>query len=132
MLAPFWTDLDGTGAPGVLVNVLTDGVDTWLVVEWRVNVFGTNDTRVFQTWIGVSGHPGHRLRLRPANLPADPSGQDYLVGAENAAGEGDVSRFLPTEDQVVTSTNPTPGDTVTYTVTVRGHDGRRRATCTPT
>ena len=51
---------------------------------------------------------------------ADPNGQDYLVGAENAAGEGDVSRFLPTEDQLVTSTNPTSGDTVTYTVTVRG------------
>ena len=55
ILAPFWTDLDGTGAPGVLVNVLTDGVNSWLVVEWRVNVFGTNDTRVFQTWIGVGG-----------------------------------------------------------------------------
>ena len=79
-------------------NVLTDGVDTWLVVEWRVNVFGTNDTRVFQTWIGVGGTQDISYAY-PANLPADPNGQDYLVGAENAAGEGDVTRFLPTEDQ---------------------------------
>ena len=118
MLAPFWTDLDGTGAPGILVNVLTDGVNTWLVVEWRVNVFGTTDTRVFQTWIGVDGTQD--IAYAYANPMADPNGQDYLVGAENAAGEGDVSRFLPAEDQRVTSTDPTPGDTVTYTVTVRG------------
>ena len=31
-----------------------------------------------------------------------------------------MTRFLPTEDQYVTSTDPTPGDTFTYTVTVRG------------
>ena len=55
VLAPFWTDLDGTGAPGILANVLTDGVDTWIVIEWQVNVFGTNDNRVFQAWIGISG-----------------------------------------------------------------------------
>ena len=27
MLAPFWTDLDGTGAAGVFIATLTDGVD---------------------------------------------------------------------------------------------------------
>ncbi len=118
LLAPFWTDLDGTGAPGVLINVLTDGVATWIVVEWRVNVFGTNDTRVFQTWIGTGGPQD--IAFSYATAMADPTGQDYLVGAENTAGEGDVTRFLPTEDQYVTSTDPTPGDTFTYTVTVRG------------
>jgi len=55
VLAPFWTDLDGTGAPGVYVVALTDGVNTWTVVEWRVNVFGTTSPRVFQVWIGVNG-----------------------------------------------------------------------------
>jgi hypothetical protein len=122
ILAPFWTDLDGTGTgtgtTGVLVNVLTDGVNTWLVVEWRVNVFGTTDQRRFQTWIGVDGTQD--IAFSYENAMADPAGQDYLVGAENAAGDGDVSRFLPTEDQRVTSTDPTPGATVTYTVTVRG------------
>ena len=43
VLAPFWTDLDGTGAPGILA-VLTDGVSDWIVVEWRVNVFGTTSS----------------------------------------------------------------------------------------
>uniref|UniRef100_UPI000838081C S8 family serine peptidase n=1 Tax=Kribbia dieselivorans TaxID=331526 RepID=UPI000838081C len=33
MLAPFWTDLDGTGAPGISVGILTDGTTNWLIVE---------------------------------------------------------------------------------------------------
>ena len=48
ILAPFWTDLDGTGAQGLLLNVLTDGVGTWIVIEWRVNDFGTLNPRTFQ------------------------------------------------------------------------------------
>ena len=27
----------------------------------------------------------------PADLPADPAGQDFLVGAENELGQGDMS-----------------------------------------
>ena len=34
--------------------------------------------------------------------------------------QGDVSSFLPTEDQVVTSTDPTPGGVATYELTVIG------------
>ena len=45
-LAPFWTDLDGTGAPGIFIATLTDGVDDWIVVESRLNVFGTSSQRV--------------------------------------------------------------------------------------
>ena len=121
LLAPFWTDLDGTGAPGVLVNVLTDGVDTWLVR--RVAGQRLRDQRHLRSSRSGSASTGTQdisFAYDAANLPTDPTGQDYLVGAENAAGEGDVTRFLPTEDQCVTSTDPTPGDTVTYTVTVRG------------
>ena len=118
LLAPFWTDLDGTGAPGIYAATLTDGVDSWLVVEWRVNVFGSNDLRAFQVWIGVNGTQD--ISYAYSAPQGDPSGQDFLVGAENAAGEGDVSRFLPTSDQLVTSTDPAPGGSVSYQVTVRG------------
>ena len=54
-MAPFWTDLDGTGAPGILVGLLTGGGRSWIVVEYRVNVFGTTDQRRFQVWIGTGG-----------------------------------------------------------------------------
>ncbi|MDT4972059.1 MAG: hypothetical protein QOG22_2202, partial [Pseudonocardiales bacterium] len=55
VLAPYWTDLDGTGAAGLYVGTLTDGVDTWLVVQWNVNLFGTTDARSMQVWIGLNG-----------------------------------------------------------------------------
>ncbi len=56
ILAPFWTDLDLSGGPGIFATNLTDGVNTWLVIEWRdARNFGTNETNTFQVWIGVNG-----------------------------------------------------------------------------
>lgn len=120
MLAPFWTDLDGTGAPGIFAGTLTDGVNTWLVIEYRVNVFGTTSNRTFQTWIGVDGTQDITFAYDPTNLPADPAGQPFLVGAENDAGAGDMFSVLPTGDQRVTSTDPTPGASATYSMVIRG------------
>ena len=34
VLAPFWTDMDGTGAPGLTVARVTLGGHTWVVVQW--------------------------------------------------------------------------------------------------
>jgi Subtilase family/Fibronectin type-III domain/PA domain len=118
MLAPFWTDLDGTGAPGIFVATLTDGVDTWLVIEFRVNVFGTSDLRRFQTWIGVNGVED--ITYAYSAPQADPAGQDFLVGAENILGQGDMTATLPTEDLRVTSTAPTPGESASYSFVVSG------------
>ncbi|HEY9379108.1 MAG TPA: hypothetical protein VIQ02_18680, partial [Jiangellaceae bacterium] len=120
MLAPFWTDLDGTGAPGIFATVLTDGVDDWLVFEYRVNVFGTTSQRVFQTWIGLNNVQDITFAYDPANLPADPAGQDFLVGAENVLGQGDMESVLPTGDLRVTSTDPAPGGSVSYSLSVVG------------
>jgi hypothetical protein len=120
VLAPFWTDLDGTGAPGIFAAVLTDGVNSWIVVESRLNVFGTASLRVFQTWIGINGVEDITYAYDPANLPADPFGFPFLVGAENSAGQGEMNAILPTEDLRVTTSDPIPGGTATYAVHVRG------------
>jgi hypothetical protein len=85
ILAPFWTDLDGGGAPGVYVNVLTDGVNDWTVVEWRVNVFGTNSVRRFQVWIGDNGVQDISFTYDPSTNQI-PFGQPFRIGAENATG----------------------------------------------
>jgi Ca2+-binding RTX toxin-like protein len=107
VLAPFWTDLDGTGAPGVFAAELTDGVDTWIVVEWRLNVFGTTSLRTFQVWIGVDGSEDITYAYPPDNLPADP-GLPLVVGVENLDGtSGDSIAGLPTGDLRVTS-DPVP------------------------
>ena len=120
MLAPFWTDLDGTGAPGIFITILTDGVSDWIVIEYRVNVFGTTSSRVFQTWIGINGTQDITYAYDPANLPGNPTGQPFLVGAENELGQGDMTATLPTGDLRVTSTAPTPGASASYTLNVRG------------
>jgi len=124
VLAPFWTDLNGEGAQGIRVTVLTDGVSDWLVVEWNVNVFGTTSNRHFQTWIGVNGTEDISYAYDSAALPAA-SGFPTVVGAENVngtAGDQLPAGTLPTEDLRVTSTDPAPGDTVSYEVRLRGTD----------
>lgn len=121
VLAPFWTDLDGTGEQGILVNALSDGVHTWLIVEWRLHVYGQPDNdRVFQLWAGLDGPEDLSFAYDPARLPAAP-GLPIAVGAENFDGSGGEYRTTPpTGDMVVTSTDPTPGDSVSYLVTVKG------------
>jgi subtilisin family serine protease len=127
VLAPFWTDLDGTGAPGIFAAILTDGASDWLVVESRLNVFGTTSQRVFQAWIGLNGTEDITFAYDPANLPAaPPAGFGLTVGAENSEGSaGDqiaptTPETPPTEDQRVTSTPGAPGGSLTYSFTVRG------------
>jgi hypothetical protein len=123
VLAPYWTDLDGTGAPGIYAATLTDGVNEWVVVQWNVNVFGTSQGKTFQIWIGEGATQDISFTYDPGNLPGTPFGQPFLVGAENKLGTGGgqlPSGTPPTQDLVVTSTDPVPGGSVTYTVTVRG------------
>jgi len=119
ILAPLWSDLDGTTAEGILAQVLTDGVNAWLVFEFRLTDFGGTADRIFQVWIGVDGTEDISYTYDPANLPADLA-WPFLVGAENQLGDGDMEAVLPTGDLRVTSTDPTPGDTVSYQLTIRG------------
>jgi subtilisin family serine protease len=122
ILAPFWTDLDGTGTPGIFAATLTAGSDRWFIVEWQVNVFGTTSNRHFQVWIGLNGEQDIVFAYDPAALPAAPGDQPFLVGAENqlGAGAGLPAGTLPTEDLRVNSTAPVPGGKASYTVKVRG------------
>ena len=122
LLAPFWTDLDGTGAPGIFVATLTDGVDTWIVVEWRVNVWGTTSLRTFQAWLGVNDVEDITFAYNPAAMPADPAGQRFQVGAENKIGQGAGLGIgvLPTTDQRITSSDPVAGESVSYSLVIKG------------
>jgi hypothetical protein len=122
VLAPFWTDLDGGGMPGVFTATLTDGTNSWIVIEWRVNVFGTTSARNFQVWLGINGTQDISFTYDPATL-APPFGRPFLIGAENETGTGGAqlpSGQLPAGDLVVTSTDPVPGGSTSYTMTIRG------------
>ncbi|WP_020385043.1 S8 family serine peptidase [Kribbella catacumbae] len=122
VLASFWTDLDGTAAPGVFAATLTDDVSTWLVLEWRLNLFGTTNLKVFQQWIGVNGTEDITYAYDPANLPGDP-GPAYglTVGAENFEGTaGSQITGPPVQDYRVLSTPGAPGGTMTYSMNIKG------------
>ncbi|MFC5828320.1 S8 family serine peptidase [Nonomuraea insulae] len=122
VLASYWTDLDGTGAPGVFATILAQGASRWLVVEWRVNLFGTTDTKVFQQWVGLNGVEDISYAYDPDHLPgAPPAGAGLTVGAENDAGTaGDQITGPPAEDLVVRSTPAVPGGTLTYSMKIKG------------
>ncbi|WP_433215232.1 S8 family serine peptidase [Microtetraspora malaysiensis] len=122
VLAPYWTDLDGRGAPGVYAGTLTDGVNRWVVIEWQVRLYGDSAVRVFQQWIGVNGTEDISFAYNPAARPPYP-GDDYglTVGAENADGTaGGQITGAPTSDYRITSTPGAPGGALTYSFTVSG------------
>ena len=123
ILAPFWTDLTGEGAEGIRAAILTDQVNDWLVIEWQVNVWGTTSNRHFQVWIGLNGTEDIVFAYDPAALPALPANQETVIGAENENGSGGEQLppgVAPSEDLRVTSSDPVPGSSVSYTVTVTG------------
>jgi hypothetical protein len=123
VLAPYWTDLDGTGADGLRVATLTDGVNTWIVVDWRVRLFGTTDDRQMEVWIGVNGPEDISYTYEPATTlnQGTPAGFGLTVGAENLSGTaGAQIAGAPANDYVITTTPGFPGETYSYTLNVKG------------
>ncbi|GAA1772717.1 S8 family serine peptidase [Luedemannella helvata] len=144
-IAPFWTDLDGRKAPGISVAVVSKGTKKWVVVEWRMNLYGTDsDERHFQLWLGVAGPPSPAalresrqdvtFAYDPAKLPAKPRDLPFVVGAENVNGSAAAilgREVLPTRDLKVFATAPIVGAPLRYTVWVRGtREGTGRVTTT--
>ncbi|ONI75720.1 serine protease [Kribbella sp. ALI-6-A] len=120
VLASYWTDLDGTGAPGIYATSLTDGVSDWIVLEWRVNVFGTSDLKVFQQWIGVNGTEDISYTYN-GSLGSPPAGYGLTVGAENSEGTaGSQITGPPTENYRIQSTPGAPGGSMTYSMNIKG------------
>ena len=125
VLAPYWTDLDPTAGGTIYINVLTDGTDDYIVVQWEaVPVFGTAMTRTFQVWLTTNfGPSGESIQFEYETTGAGaPSGLN--VGAENRDGSSaadlgmDVVPAL-TGYNIITGA-PTPGGSETITYDVKG------------
>jgi hypothetical protein len=123
VLAPFWTDLTGEGANGLYAGTLTDGVDSWVVVEWQVRDWETGVLRGFQVWIGTNGTEDITYTYAGTGPWSAPGTQPFLVGAENKLGEGAMSATLPAggQDLRVTSSGGSAGGSASYIVTVLGN-----------
>lgn len=85
VLAPFWTDLTPGASGRLLTNLLTDGVGTWIVLEWENMQMAGNASLLnsFQMWIGVDGVED--ITFMYGDM-AGSGGTPYTVGAENVDG----------------------------------------------
>lgn len=122
VLAPLWTDLNPEAGGTVKVIVLSDGVDSWIVVEWEdVPTFSGNAVNSFQTWIQTGSTEGAWFTYG-ADAVGD-SAVDGVTGAENRDGSSGVQlASLPSaDDQIaVTTAPPTAGGTVSFDYTLKG------------
>ncbi len=90
VLAPFWSDLNPAFGGKINVNVLSDGDDAWIVVEYdAVSEFSIpTRTHSMEVWIGLNSdaNPGEDITFTYAN--AQPSGEAGFgtIGAENKFG----------------------------------------------
>jgi hypothetical protein len=90
VLAPFWTDLNATAAGAMRIGSLTDGTETWIVVDWEaVPEFNIpTNLHSFQIWIGVQGddHPGQDISYVYGTTTGNGNAGLLTVGAENDDG----------------------------------------------
>ena len=116
VLAPFWTDLNPSAGGSYYVNQLSNGVNSWIVMEWE-NAPNSSDGELntFQIWIGYTGPEDIWYAYGPSLSDGD--GGLLTVGAEDRSGTvGDTYYFngvgtLPTPGtslQVVTTGPPVP------------------------
>ncbi len=135
VLAPFWTDLNPAAGGALRAGYLTDGVSTWLILDWEGVVnFDTTDANSFQIWIGTNG-----LEDISFTYGAVTSGADgfLTVGAENEYGNsgqnwyfnGSGTAVAAGSEVRVESTPGAPGETHVITFTARGEAVRPWTNC---
>lgn len=89
VLAPFWTDLNPAAAGALRIATLTDGSDTWIVLDWEaVREFSTANSNSFQIWIGINGdaNPAEDISYAYGTIQGNGDGGFLTVGAENKNG----------------------------------------------
>jgi subtilisin family serine protease len=122
VLAPFWTDLNPAAAGAIRIGTLTDGVNTWLVVDWNgVRDFSLPRLSSFQVWIQIGTVEDITYAYGP--IDSDGDGGFLTVGAENKHGNRGANFYFNGEGilpgagtQLRVSTVPgEPGATHTIT-----------------
>ena len=135
VLAPYWTDLDGTGDAGVRVALLSGGGMQWVAVQWNVHVFGDLSPagqRAMQVWIGLNGTEDISYGYEAGTTVGASGAPDGLtVGAENLSGTaGAQIDGTPQGSYVITTTPGEPGGSLSYTLTVKAHRAGARSLTT--
>ena len=130
VLSPFWTDFNPPAGGEIRVGTLSDGSDTWIVVDWAaIKEFSTARLDTFEVWIGVDGdaHPGEDISF--AYGPIQGNGDNALMttGAENLFGNRGANYYyngtgtLPANGTQLRVTGtpgvPSPAQTISFKAT---------------
>ena len=126
VLALSWTDLNPAAAGAIRIGTLTDGANTWIVVDYdSVKNFGTADMHSFEVWIQIAGGAAGAgpeseeitFSYGPTTGMGDPdSGSNW--GAENRDGSSGANIAVqPTngKEYSVDTSAPTAGGSTTIT-----------------
>jgi hypothetical protein len=121
VVAPLWNDLNPPAGGAIRINVLTDGVDTWIVVDYNaVKNFSNATTHTFELWFQVGSTPaseGVTITYGAANTASPDSGSGGNSGAENRDGTSGKNLATPADNTewAVVLTGPTAGGTADIT-----------------
>ncbi|HEY7624239.1 MAG TPA: S8 family serine peptidase [Candidatus Limnocylindria bacterium] len=127
VVAPLWSDLNPSsgGAGAIRVGVLTDGDNSWLVVDWAgVKNFGNATTHTFEIWIQLAGGSAGTgpesewttMTYGIANAGTGDPDSGVNWGAENRDGTSGANLAAAPGDNTeyrVNTTPPTAGGTQT-------------------
>jgi uncharacterized repeat protein (TIGR01451 family) len=126
VLASFWTDLNPAFGGELRAGYLSDGVSTWLVLDWENVVnYGDGEPNSFQIWVGTNGVEDISFTYGDVS---DGDGGWLTVGAENAYGnsgqnwyaDGAGTPVVAGDELRVVAVPGAPGETHTITYTAKG------------
>lgn len=120
VIGPFWTDLNPGAGGAERIGTLTDGTNTWIVVDWEgVPTFGTSDTQEFQIWLQIGAT--ENVTYAYGNLTGSGAATGLTSGAENRDGTSGVNQApVANTDFTVNTSPPTPGGSVHITYNAFG------------
>jgi subtilisin family serine protease len=125
VVAPLWNDLNPAGGGAIRITTLTDGVSTWIVIDWsRVKNFSNSTTHSFEIWLKIGSAPSseevtfaYGTGADAGNTTSPDPGSGGNTGAENRTGTSGKNVTPPPangSDWSVNTTGPTAGGTVSF------------------
>lgn len=132
VLAPFWTDLNPAFGGAMRIATLTDGVGSWIILDWQGVVnYSNRAPNSFQIWIPYATNTGSGYYTSITYAYGAVSGGDggfLTVGAENRFGNRGAMLYFdgagtpPANGAgaMIGSTPGAPGQTVTIGLRAQG------------
>ncbi|NJN16768.1 MAG: S8 family serine peptidase [Oscillochloris sp.] len=130
VLAPFWTDLNPAFGGEMRAGTLTDGTNTWLILDWQaVENYSDGEANSFQIWIPLATNPTSSPDISfTYSAVSDGDGGFLTVGAENRFGNRGQALYFDGVGTAPTSTTEVdvsslpgaPGETKVFGFTAQG------------